>query len=43
MLRQRQDDAVTGLRCRRWFLLMIMLLFPAMIMSGGMDNMRIFG
>ncbi len=42
MLRHRQDDAVTGLRCRGWFLLMIMLLLTALIVSGSMGNMRIF-
>ncbi len=42
MLRHRQDDAVTGLRGRRWFLLMIVLLLAAMIVGGGVADMRIF-
>ena len=42
MLRHRQDDAVTGLRGRRWFWLMIMLMLAAMIVTGGMGEMRIF-
>ncbi len=43
MLRHRQDDAVTGLRCRRWFLLMIMPWLAVMIVTDGLSDMRIFG
>lgn len=42
LLRHRQDDTVTGLRSRRWLLLMIMLMLAAMIVGGGMSDMGIF-
>ncbi|MGZ8490149.1 MAG: hypothetical protein ACXWW4_16585 [Candidatus Binatia bacterium] len=42
LLRHRQDDAVTGLRSRRWLLLMIMLMLSAMIVAGCMSDMGIF-
>ena len=43
ILGHRQDEAVIGLRSRRWFLTMIVLMLAAMIVGGAMGDMRIFG
>jgi len=42
ILGHRQDEAVIGLRGRRWSLPMIALMLAAMIVGGAMGDLRAF-